>query len=185
MIYTWNWFRLIWTKIWLLSLETNLFHKSPVDSKTLFFSILRLLHYLHTWTSIILKEFLCLVSISMTVTDLCMKVWHYTSIAQMEAGNSQKFSLLLFWCTSNGRPKPNPYKITFLRLWCCFFKSKTLIKNPFLMWLIFYFLFYLYLSMSHFLHPIYQKNITELFLFQLLKSLFDKKNIKISSLLST
>ena len=55
------------------------------------------------------------------------------------------------------RPKPNPYKITFLRLWCCFFKSKTLIKNPFLMWLIFYFLFYLYLSMSHFLHPIYQK----------------------------
>ena len=66
-----------------------------------------------------------------------------------------------------------------------FFQIKNSHKKPFF-------------DVTHFLFPILfipiyvsfpssyiPENITELFLFQLLKSLFDKKNIKISSLLST
>ena len=59
----WNWLtEAFWRKL-LFLLEKGLFYKVCVVFKTLFFSVLRVFHYLLKLVSITLKDFSCLVNI--------------------------------------------------------------------------------------------------------------------------
>ena len=89
-------------KICLLLLKKASFTEVIWAVKTIFFSVLRLLDYLLTLTSITLTESSCLATAHGSSRFVHERLTFYLWSPEGRQ-NQRKLSLLLFWCTSRGK----------------------------------------------------------------------------------